>query len=63
MGLKDTLVEGAKVQYIGFICSFKLKSDFSKAFTELGEYNTYTDFFIDAMRQYIAKHKESKTYA
>ena len=61
MPLVDALKEGVKVQVIGFCCSNKLKTEFSRAIAERGEYNTYTSFFLKAMADYVKEWKEMKT--
>jgi hypothetical protein len=61
LGDKEILVVN-KPEYVGFCCSPKLKSEFCKAIAEIGEFNTYTDFFVNSMRQYVAKHTEMKNH-
>ena len=62
MGFGETLKQGVKAQFIGFICSSQLKEDFTKAITERGEYNTYTGFFLKAMSDYVKEWKEMKQH-
>ena len=52
-----------KKEYIGFNVSPQFKADFVRAITELGQYTTYTDFFVAQMRDYIVKHQTEKKEA
>lgn len=61
LGSKEILVVDKK-EYIGFSCSPQLKTDFTRAISEMGEYNTYSGYFLDKMREYIKAHKDLKTH-